>query len=155
MISGCMAGGTSGLQVPPTSGPWLRPHANPCKWGSGSLLPWLRFALWPVCTPPLPPCGLCVCRPGRSGLSGDFPADLHVALRAFLFTSLQSEGEPDACSLRLSSRHTGPMGAGGLAAVLGGVPAGVPASGNTAATRWSQQPASGPQELAAEGADGL
>lgn len=33
----------------------------------------------------------------------DFPADLHVALHAFLFTSPQSEGEASPCSPSLNS----------------------------------------------------
>lgn len=115
-----------------------------------SLLPSLSFALQPGSYGRRH-----VCSPGCYWPSGDFPADLHVALlalRAFLFTSLQSEGEPDC-----SNRHTGPTGAGGLAVVPGGggVPAGVPAAWTMGAAGWSRQLASGPWGLAAEGADGL
>lgn len=57
--------------------------------------------------------------------SGDFPVNLHVALRApraFLLTSLQKAGQPAARSPRLQQRvlgHSAPTGAGRLAASQG------------------------------------
>lgn len=70
--------------VPPTWGPT---HLGSLPLSSLSFAPGPGLYVLP-----------CVC--GRCWLSGDFPADLHVALRAFLFTSLRSKGAPDARSLR-------------------------------------------------------
>lgn len=97
-----------------------------------SLLPSLSLTPQPVLYVPHR-VGLCVIAVGLTAIGrlGTFRPDLHVALRAlraFLFTSLQSAGQPDACSPRLQQQalgHTTPTGASRLAPVLWGVPAGV------------------------------
>lgn len=119
---------------PPPPAPWLGPHATPCKRGSTSLPP--SFAQ--LCSLARP--GLCVCRQGRYWPSGDFPADLHVALlvlRAFLFTSLRREGEPDARSLRLQQHAHRPHGAWRAGRGPGGSPCWGPGCLEPAAGLWA------------------
>lgn len=95
---------------PPPPCPGLGLHTEPCEPGNGSLPPSLtQLGSRAGLVHPLP--GLTAI-----GCLRTFRPDLHVALqalRAFLFTSLQSAGQPDASSPRLQQQalgHPAPKG---------------------------------------------
>lgn len=110
--------GGAGLQPgssPPRIPVWGYKPANPCELGNGSLPPSLAqpvlYGSHGSCGPWIAAGLAAIGHPGLSGRFACCPASLH----AFLFTSPQREGQPDACTPRLQRQA---LGAGWLATVL-------------------------------------